>query len=96
MGEDASRFTLARASSSSCNCFHGRDVGGTEVPIVQGDSLGYAQSQWDGVQGWDGLSLIVGMVRQGAGHNQETVLFHSGVSIVMLIKAIVVDVFHDA
>ncbi len=61
--------------------FHGRDVGGAEVPIVQGASLGFAQSQWDGVQGWDGLGLIVGMVRQGAGHNQETVLFHSGLSI---------------
>ena len=31
-------------------CFHGRDVGGAEVPIVQGASLGFAQSQWDGVQ----------------------------------------------
>src|SRR2546427_8924876 len=34
--------------------FHGRDVGGAEVPIVQGASLGFAQGQWDGVQGGDG------------------------------------------
>src|SRR4029453_5870510 len=31
--------------------FHGRDVGGAEVPIVQGARLGFAQGQWDGVQG---------------------------------------------
>ena len=36
-------------------------------------------------EGWDGLGLIVGMVGQGVGHDQETVLFHSGLSIVMLI-----------
>src|SRR5712691_11110443 len=76
--------------------FHGRDVGGAEVPIVQGASLGCAQGPWDGVQGWEGLGLIVGMVGQGVGHNQETLLFHGGLGIVMLIKAIVVAVFHDA
>ena len=76
--------------------FHGRDVGGAEVPIVQGARLGFAQGQWDGVQGGDSLGLIVGVVGQGAGHNQETVLFHGSLGIVMLIKAIVVAVFHDA
>jgi hypothetical protein len=36
------------------------------------------------------------MVGQGVGHHQETVLFHGGLGIVMLIKASVVAVFHDA
>ena len=69
--------------------FHSRDVGGAEVPIVQGASLGFAQGEGDGIQGGDGLGLIVGMVGQGVGDNQETVLFHGGLGIVMLIKAIV-------
>jgi hypothetical protein len=43
-----------------------------------------------------GLPRAGGMVRQGAGHNQETVLFHGGLRIVMLSKAIVGAVFHDA
>ena len=76
--------------------FHGRDGGGAEGPIVQGASLGCAQGQWDGVQGGDGLGVIVGMVGQGVGHHQETGLFHRGLGIVMLINAIVVAVFHDA
>src|SRR5215510_1468935 len=76
--------------------FHGRDVGGAEGPMVQGARLGFAQGQWDGVQGGDGLSLIVWMIGQGVGHHQETVLCHGGLGIVMWIKAIVVAVFHDA
>ena len=76
--------------------FHGCDIGGAAGPIVQGASLRFAQGQGDGVQGGDGLGVIVGMVGQGAGLHQETVLFHGGLGIVMLIKAIVVAVFHDA
>jgi hypothetical protein len=33
---------------------------------------------------------------QGVGYDQETVLFHGGLGLVMLIKAIVVAVLHDA
>jgi hypothetical protein len=76
--------------------FHGRDVRGAKVPIVSGASLGFAQGPWHGVSGWDGLGLIVGMVGPGAGHKQETVLFHGGLGILMLIKAIVVAVLHHA
>jgi hypothetical protein len=76
--------------------FHGRDVGGAEVPIGQGASLGCAQSQGDGVQGGAGLGLSVGMVRQGVGPTQDTGLFHGGWSLVRLSKAIVGAVVHEA
>ena len=57
-------------------------------------SLGLPE-QWDGVRlGWPQLDRWDGST--GCWPQSETVLFHSGVSIVMLIKAIVVAVFHDA
>ena len=68
--------------------FHSRDGGGAEVPIVQGASLGCAQGAGDDIQGGDGLGLIVGMGGQGVGYNQDTVLFHGSLGIVMLIKAL--------
>ncbi len=76
--------------------FHRRAVGGTAVPMVQGASLGCAQGQWDGLQGGEGLGLIVGMGGQGVGHQQDTVLFHGGLGIVMWIKTLVVAVLHEA
>ena len=75
---------------------HSRDVGGTDGPIVQGASLGFAQGAWDGVQGGEGLGWSIGMVGQGVGHHQETVVFHGGLGMVMVITAIVVAVFHEA
>ena len=42
--------------------FHGRNVVGAEVSIVQGAGLGFSPCSGDGVQGREGLGLIVGMV----------------------------------
>ena len=56
-----------------------------KYPLSKAPALGCPRPG-DGVQGRDRLGLIVGMVRQGAGHNQETLVFHGGLGIVMLSK----------
>ena len=38
---------------------------------------------------------VIGMIRQGMGDDQETVLFHGHLHIVVLVKAIVSAVFHN-
>ena len=67
-----------------------------KYPLSKAPALGLPKAKGMASQVGMASGLIVGMVGQGVGHNQETVLFHGGLGIVMLIKAIVVAVFHDA
>ena len=89
-------YTPRSAVRLNVTRFHGRDAGGAAGPLVPGARLGWAHGPWEGVQGGEGRGLSVGMVGQGVGHHQAPRLFHGGLGIVMLIKAIVVAVLHDA
>ncbi len=76
--------------------FHLRDVVGAEEAVVEGPSLGPAQRLGNGIQGGDGLTIVVWMVGQGVGHDQEAILVHCCLGIVVLVDALGGAALHDA
>jgi len=72
------------------------DVGFTEVSIIQGDCVWLPKLRGDRLQGGQGFLFIVGMIREGMGHDQHTLLIGSHLHIVVLVKASIGAVLHDA
>ena len=81
-----------------CNAalFQGGYVGRAEVASIQRPGRRCAQGIGQGIQRWFHFRLIVGMVGQRVGHNQQTVVVRRDWGIVRLVKAIGGAVFHDA
>ena len=71
------------------------DVGFTEVPSIQGDGVRPSKLRRDRLQGGQGFLFIVGMIREGVGHNQQTFLIYGHLHIVVLVKAVIGAVLHD-
>ncbi len=72
------------------------DGGRAEVAGIQGPRWRCAQRLGQGVQGRYHLRLIIGMVGEGVRHNQQAVVLGRNLGIVMLVKAVIGAVFHDA
>ena len=72
------------------------DVGLTEVAIVQCCRVRLANRHRDGVYRGLRFSLVVGMIRERLAHYQEVLLRDGNLDVVVLVKALVGAVLHDA
>jgi hypothetical protein len=71
------------------------DVGLAPVTGIQGRRLWCAQGGGNGVNRGQGLLAVGGIIREGRGNNQQALLLHSHLDIVMLVKSLVVWIFHN-
>ncbi len=90
------RFAPSGDVRVNASRFTGSDVACAKVAIVQRHRAGRAQFSRNRVQSRLQFTLVIGVAGECVDHNQETVLIHGDLYIVMLVKALIVAVFHNA
>ena len=75
-----------------------RDVGLDATPLLhcQHRHIGHADRGWDGLQSWLGFLTVVGVIGERACDDELTHLLHGKLHVVILLKASISRVFHDA
>src|SRR5574341_740806 len=72
------------------------NIGFREVTVVHGHRCGSPDFSGHRFQGRQSFPFIVGMIREGMRHDQQTLLIGSHLHILVLVKAIIGAVLHDA
>src|SRR2546425_9289846 len=67
-----------------------------KIPGIQRRRLGRADGGWDRCQRRFGFLRVIGMIGKSTSHDEQTLLIHSNLRVIILLKAGVRRIFHDA
>src|SRR2546421_383159 len=73
-----------------------RQCRGANITGIQRGGLGRADRRGDGLQSRLSFLTVVGVIGESPSHDQQTLLIHGHLRIVILLKARIRRVFHDA
>src|SRR6266571_669315 len=66
-----------------------------KIASIQGGRLRCADGWWDGLERGLGFLAIIGVIGEGASHDEQTHLIHGNLRVIILLKASIGRVFHD-
>src|SRR6266581_5012386 len=69
---------------------------GTKIPSIQRRCLRRANRRGNSSEGGFGLLRVVGVIREGISQDEQTLQIHGNLRVVILLKASIRRVFHDA
>ncbi len=74
----------------------GRQSRGATIASIQCRCLGRTDQRWNGRERGFGFLALIRVIRQSPSHDQQTLLIHRHLRIVILLEARIRRVFHDA
>src|SRR6266700_456674 len=75
---------------------HAVKVAGSAYPAGSRRRLRHANRRWNGSECGFGFLRVVGVIREGPSHDEQTPLIHGHLRVVILLKSGIRRVFHDA
>src|SRR6266699_3677137 len=75
---------------------HAVKVAGPAYPAGSRRRLRHANRRWNGSECGFGFLRVVGVIREGPSHDEQTPLIHGHLRVVILLKSGIRRVFHDA